>query len=199
MWSDRVELHMLQFYIPKNFNSWFGCTQYWLSYLCLFYLIEAKTVVITTLNSLHHLVSSIKEETKKTKDIMYHSIKDYIELSLHLFSVYISQSGWSIYIYIYIYLTTMNIYTFNSMAMVIYSRFTSRPNCIKSKSLNFGRILLLFLMEFIFPLGFEMTTYNSYSLKFHYWCRSVVPRSNSNKIPLVMKSEISHLLLSIIT
>ena len=93
---------MLQFYIPKNFNSWFGCTQlYWLSYLCLFYLIEAKTVVITTLNSLHHLVSSIKEETKKTKDIMYHSIKDYIELSLHLFSVYISQSGWSIYIYIW--------------------------------------------------------------------------------------------------
>ena len=48
-------------------------------------------------------MSSIREETKKTKDIMYHSIKDYIELSLHLFSVYISQSGWSIYIYIYIF------------------------------------------------------------------------------------------------
>ncbi|KAF6027108.1 XPO6 [Bugula neritina] len=52
---------------------------------------QAKEVVLKALPSLHELIMSVNEEPKKTKDIMYNSTKEYIQLSLQLFSVYISQ------------------------------------------------------------------------------------------------------------
>lgn len=46
-----------------------------------------------TLTSLSNLISYIQEEPRKTKDIMYQSTKEYVDLSLRLFAVYITQSG----------------------------------------------------------------------------------------------------------
>lgn len=57
------------------------------------FIVLAKELVISTLSSLRELISSIAEEPTKTKDIMYNSTKNYIELSRRLFTVYISQSG----------------------------------------------------------------------------------------------------------
>jgi len=50
-------------------------------------------VVLTSLTALHDLIACIAEEPKKTKEIMYSSIKEYIHIALPLFSVYINESG----------------------------------------------------------------------------------------------------------
>lgn len=46
-----------------------------------------------TLSSLHSLVSCITDEASRSKEIMYRSIEAHIQISLQLFSVYISDPG----------------------------------------------------------------------------------------------------------
>lgn len=68
-----------------------------------FFLVLAKPVVMETLTSLHSLVSCITDEASKTKEIMFKSIEAYIQLSLQLFSIYISEAGK------FLYMTTLNV------------------------------------------------------------------------------------------
>ncbi|XP_067938254.1 exportin-6-like [Watersipora subatra] len=53
---------------------------------------QAKSLIISNLTSLRDLILFIQEEPKKTKDLMYTSTKPYIELTLRLFAVFISES-----------------------------------------------------------------------------------------------------------